>query len=296
MYTAQDVIDFVLKLALLNDKGLLEAHGHLEIGTATIEPRLDKYGWFEGQAREGLKIGKFWELGCRLLCTEPRGETSVKKESAESPKVVFGIVRTVLARPRATMKEISAPDKDMLHGVNEPWGLRVVQESNRNDLPIGSLVLNYYVFAWNEVGLAPPSTLVLGPTPPPPWTMEEANITDAVVIILAASGKIAVVFAHQLKFTQPAGSQPRKIIAVTSQTSRAFVEATGFHDLEAVKKVGRKELEKKFAKILGEFLDVGGIPGLSMKMQQGMGAVAEGWDALCSGDPGPETGLMFKID
>lgn len=61
--------------------------------------------------------------------------------------------------------------------------------------------------------------------------MEEANITDAVVIILAASGKIAVVFAHQLKFTQPAGSQPRKIIAVTSQTSRAFVEATGFHDL-----------------------------------------------------------------
>ncbi|EER41278.1 conserved hypothetical protein [Histoplasma capsulatum H143] len=32
------------------------------------------------------------------------------------------------------------------------------------------------------------------------------------------------------------------------------------------------------------------------KMQQGMGAVAEGWDALCSGGPGPETGLVFKLD
>ncbi|KAG5291781.1 DUF2855 domain-containing protein [Histoplasma ohiense] len=214
--------------------------------------------------------------------------------------------------------------------------------------------------------------------------MEEANITDAVVIILAASGKNAAMFAHQLKFTRPAGSQ---IVAVTSQTSRAFVETTGFHDLvcsyddikteaapdaiastldtgtkvvvcnfgaqgssfrtlvmalkplartippigigsepklatpeqmrqnmaenialgmvqvnasdifgEAVKKVGRKEFEKEFSKIWGGFLDAGRIPGLAMKMQQGMGPWAEGWDALCSGCPGPDTGLVFKLD
>ncbi|KKZ59013.1 hypothetical protein EMCG_00878 [[Emmonsia] crescens] len=90
--------------------------------------------------------------------------------------------------------------------------------------------LNRYVFAWDEAHLAPPSTLKLGPSPLPPWTMEQADMADAVVVILAASGKNAVTFARQLKFARPAGSQPRKIIAVTSQKSKAFVETTGFYD------------------------------------------------------------------
>ncbi|EEH05505.1 predicted protein [Histoplasma capsulatum G186AR] len=74
--------------------------GHLEIGTATIEPRLDKYGWFEGQAREGLELECFgsWVAGCSAWSLEGRWETWINQipESSESPKVVFGIVRTAL--------------------------------------------------------------------------------------------------------------------------------------------------------------------------------------------------------
>ncbi|EEQ89123.1 hypothetical protein RJZ56_007676 [Blastomyces dermatitidis] len=190
------------------------------------------------------------------------------------------------------------------YGRISAWGYGVVKESNRDDLPIGSLVygylpigtlpvdlelspsttvpgkfhessparakqfpvyneyltlspsqasllsderrgwdallripfsvshrLNRYVFAWDEANLAPPSTLELGPTPRPPWTMEHADMKDAVVILLAASGKNATTFAHQLKSARPAGSRPRKVIAVTSQASKAFVEVTGFYDL-----------------------------------------------------------------
>ncbi|OJD19354.1 hypothetical protein AJ78_00716 [Emergomyces pasteurianus Ep9510] len=246
--------------------------------------------------------------------------------------------------------------------------------------------LNRHVFAWDEANLAPPSTFSVGPSPLPPWTMDQADMTDAVVIILAASGKNAVAFARQLKFVRPAESQPREVIAVTSQASKAFVEATGFYDAvclyddigseatpdafsnnlgkdskvivcdfgargsafmvlvrwlkplvrtvlpigigseptlatpeqvreglvanmaagriqvnasdifaEAAKKVGRKEFEEEFSKSWAEFVDAGEVRGLKLEVGQGMDAVAKGWDRLCAGDVGPETGLVFKI-
>ncbi|OAX81432.1 hypothetical protein ACJ72_04225 [Emergomyces africanus] len=358
--------------------------------------------------------------------------------------------------PPSIPEQFQDPGK---YGRISAWGFGYVEESNRNDLPIGSLVygylpigtlpvdlalspspsvtgqfheisparakqfpvyneyltfppaqasllsderlgwdallripysvshrLNRYVFAWDEAQLAPPSTLNLGPSPLPPWTMEQAGMADAVVIILAASGKNAVTFARELKFARPAGSQPRKVIAVTSQTSKAFVEATGFYDAvclydeigsevtpeaftdtldkdrkvivcdfgargsvfevlvtwlkplartvllvgigsepklatpeqqreemvgnmalgriqvnasdifaEAAKKVGKKEFEEEFLKGWGEFVDAGAVPGLKLEVGQGMDAVAKGWDRLCAGDVGPETGLVYKI-
>ncbi|KAK2795164.1 hypothetical protein FQN52_006090 [Onygenales sp. PD_12] len=90
-----------------------------------------------------------------------------------------------------------------------------------------SFGLNRFVLAWDESNLVQP--FPAGPNPL--WTMEQANVTDSVVIQLAGSGKTALALAHQLKFARPPASRPRKVIAVTSSAkSKAFVEATGYYD------------------------------------------------------------------
>jgi hypothetical protein len=63
-----------------------------------------------------------------------------------------------------------------------------------------------------------------------PWTKPDSDISSAVVLILAASGKTALSFAHQLRHARPPPHQPRKIIALTSHSSKTFVEGTNFYD------------------------------------------------------------------
>jgi hypothetical protein len=88
-----------------------------------------------------------------------------------------------------------------------------------------SYMLNRFSFAWEAGNLLPPAALV-GDA----WTSEQADITDAVVLVFAASGKTALAFAHQLKHARPADSRPRKVVAVTSAGSKVLVEGTGFYD------------------------------------------------------------------
>ncbi|PGH19677.1 hypothetical protein AJ80_03832 [Polytolypa hystricis UAMH7299] len=79
-------------------------------------------------------------------------------------------------------------------------------------------LLNRFVFASDEKSLVPPASDTQS------YTAEDANIQDAVVIITAASGKNALLFAHQLNNARSDGSKRRKIIAVTSPSSKSFVE------------------------------------------------------------------------
>lgn len=82
-------------------------------------------------------------------------------------------------------------------------------------------LLNRYAFGWDKTKLVNPSGTPL------PWTSEDADLTDAVVVFFGASGKTALVLAHQLRRARPTEHQPRKIVAVGSAKSRDFTEGTG---------------------------------------------------------------------
>jgi hypothetical protein len=233
-------------------------------------------------------------------------------------------------------------------------------------------VLNRHAFAWDE-------NLLVTPSPGTAWTAEQANLTDAVAVILSASSKTALSIAHQLRAARPPDSQLRGIVGVTSATSRPFVEGTGYYDLvlayentqdfsgldlhKAAKVVlldcgGRcnaltswydaltphvqtvqtltvgfsPEVESKdaqfqnfsntvarggvilstadvassaaekdehlmdhFSAALKEFLDDGGVPGLSLEWGQGMDAVKATWDDICHDRINPNKAYVIRL-
>lgn len=89
--------------------------------------------------------------------------------------------------------------------------------------PLGetSYLLNRYAFGWDKTKVVHPSGAPL------PWTPEDADLTDAVVVFFGASGKTALALAHQLRLARPTEHQPRKVVAVGSAKSRDFTEGTG---------------------------------------------------------------------
>lgn len=91
-----------------------------------------------------------------------------------------------------------------------------------------SWLLNRFVFGWTGTGTG---TVVhpLGDSHLP-WTKDDANLKGATVILLAASGKTGLAFAQQLRRGRPASEQPRKIVAIGSEKSKAFTAGTGWFD------------------------------------------------------------------
>ncbi|KAJ4856340.1 hypothetical protein T069G_09708 [Trichoderma breve] len=87
-----------------------------------------------------------------------------------------------------------------------------------------SYMLNRYAFAWDSAKLSHPLGVPL------PWSSSDADLANAVVVLLGASGKTALSFAYLLRQSRPAEHQPRKVVAVGSAKSRNFTEATGLYD------------------------------------------------------------------
>ncbi|KAL6871674.1 hypothetical protein HDV57DRAFT_506539 [Trichoderma longibrachiatum] len=87
-----------------------------------------------------------------------------------------------------------------------------------------SHLLNRYAFAWDSVNRTHPLGLPLV------WSSEDADLANSVVVMLGASGKTALSFAHQLRHSRPLEQQPRKLVAVGSAASRSFTEGTGLFD------------------------------------------------------------------
>ena len=64
-----------------------------------------------------------------------------------------------------------------------------------------------------------------------PWPASSADLTNALVILFAASGKTALSFAQQLKCTRSQDQRsPLAVVGVTSEASRVFVEGTHWLD------------------------------------------------------------------
>jgi hypothetical protein len=93
-------------------------------------------------------------------------------------------------------------------------------------------LMSRFVFAWDPKELVQPGREI-GATSDSAttWKFEDGKIgEDTIMLLFSASGKTALAFAHELKNNRPAGSKPRMVVAVGSDSSRAFTERTELYD------------------------------------------------------------------
>ncbi|KAF2000437.1 hypothetical protein P154DRAFT_522624 [Amniculicola lignicola CBS 123094] len=83
--------------------------------------------------------------------------------------------------------------------------------------------LNRYAFAWTYANL-------IHPGGDGEWSTEDANLNDAAVVILNASGKTGMAFAYVLRHARPKEHQPKTIIGVCSAKSKPTAEKSSFYD------------------------------------------------------------------
>ena len=83
--------------------------------------------------------------------------------------------------------------------------------------------MSTYVFAWDEANRTHPSGKGT-------WTAADADLTDAAVVVLNASGKTGMSFAWALRNARPAQHQPRTVIGVGSENSIATITSSGFYN------------------------------------------------------------------
>jgi len=84
---------------------------------------------------------------------------------------------------------------------------------------------------------------ILDPAPGPDdnpasaWTQQDADLSDATVLIFAPGSKVGLAFASLLRARNGKGKaqgRPRAIIGVSSESSKGFVEGTGIYDSVAL--------------------------------------------------------------
>lgn len=89
-------------------------------------------------------------------------------------------------------------------------------------------LMNNFIFPQDPKLLCHPSP---DPSISPPWTFpEQADLSDATVLVFGPGSKTAVVCTHLLKHQRAEGTRPRQIVGVTSESSRPFVVTTGLYD------------------------------------------------------------------
>ena len=94
-----------------------------------------------------------------------------------------------------------------------------------------SYMMNRFIFAWDPKELAEPGIELGGDDSARKWTIENAQLgSDTVMLLFAASGKKGLSFAHELKHNRLTSTKPGLVVAVGSDSSRAFVEGTGLFD------------------------------------------------------------------
>ncbi|KAK5652100.1 hypothetical protein OQA88_10878 [Cercophora sp. LCS_1] len=84
-------------------------------------------------------------------------------------------------------------------------------------------------YSLNSFGFSEIPDNVINPSGYGAWSAEDASLKDAVVVLLAPSGKTGLAFAYQLQH-RGSGNRAKKVVAVGSANSRAFTTQTGFFD------------------------------------------------------------------
>ena len=83
--------------------------------------------------------------------------------------------------------------------------------------------LSTYAFAWNETNRTHPSGKG-------EWSAVDADLRDATIVILNASGKTGMSFAYNLRQNRPRDDQPKSIIGVGSPASVDTITHSGLYD------------------------------------------------------------------
>ncbi|KAL2757654.1 hypothetical protein ACRALDRAFT_1060979 [Sodiomyces alcalophilus JCM 7366] len=145
-------------------------------------------------------------------------------------------------------------------------------------------LLNRYTFAGPET--KPLHPLGQGP----PWTAQQADIKDAVLVFLAASGKTSLSLADQLRHGRNTGALPRKVVAVGSEASREFTQRTGlfdevlvYNDVDREELAGILALDKATKVMLVDFAGRGDAPDRWAARLRELGGTVTG--LLFGGDP-----------
>ncbi|KAH8166690.1 hypothetical protein CIB48_g1528 [Xylaria polymorpha] len=91
-------------------------------------------------------------------------------------------------------------------------------------------VMHATAYLMESFVFSPSASRVVAPGPGPDdgWTAKDADLSDATVLVFAPGSKAAVIFAALL--AQRSAGRPHRIVGVTSEASRAFVEDTGIYD------------------------------------------------------------------
>jgi hypothetical protein len=80
---------------------------------------------------------------------------------------------------------------------------------------------------------------VVAPGPGPddnvanPWTVRDADLAGATVLVFAPGSKVGAAFVSLLRGRKE-GRRPRKIVGVSSESSKSFVDGTGIYDAVAL--------------------------------------------------------------
>lgn len=93
-------------------------------------------------------------------------------------------------------------------------------------------LMNRFVFAWGEdsrSGSKPVHPSGLSDPEGKFWGRKEADLSQAVVVLLAASGKTGLGFSHELR-QRPQSAKPLRTVAVSSAQSRQFSLDVGLFD------------------------------------------------------------------
>ncbi|KAL5331079.1 hypothetical protein ACEPPN_000608 [Leptodophora sp. 'Broadleaf-Isolate-01'] len=90
-----------------------------------------------------------------------------------------------------------------------------------------SYAIHRIAFSWDLLTLPPINPSGINGAP---WSAEDANLTSALVLVFAASGKTAAAFAQQSRELRPAEFRSRRLIAVGSSAAKAFTEGFGWFD------------------------------------------------------------------
>ncbi|KAH7378764.1 hypothetical protein BKA66DRAFT_466576 [Pyrenochaeta sp. MPI-SDFR-AT-0127] len=83
--------------------------------------------------------------------------------------------------------------------------------------------LNIFGFAWEDGNR-------IHPDGQSEWSAADADLRDATIVILNASGKTGMSFAYTLRHNRPKEHQPREIIGVGSPASISIIASSGFFD------------------------------------------------------------------
>ncbi|KAI0150282.1 hypothetical protein GGR57DRAFT_202391 [Xylariaceae sp. FL1272] len=93
-----------------------------------------------------------------------------------------------------------------------------------------SFLLTRFVFSSNSSRVVPGNP---GPDEPVEWTAQDADLSNATVLVFAPGSKVGLSFArllHTRKDIDPKETRPPLTIGVSSEASKPFVEASGEYD------------------------------------------------------------------